>query len=78
MDNSTDRIFSTELLFSISVPDFDDQVEVDFKVSPSSTFYYLQDRSRVDKMFDVSVDGANDMRYREGQGFSFEAKSAVL
>jgi len=77
MDNSTDRIFSTELLFSISVPDFDDQVEVDFKVSPSSTFYYLQDRSRVDKMFDVSVDGANDMRYREGQGFSFEAKSAV-
>ena len=61
MDNSTDRIFSAELLFSISVPDFDDQVEVDFKVSPSSTFFYFQDRSRVDKMFDVSVDIANQI-----------------
>lgn len=74
-DNASDRIYSTELLFSLSIDNFDDQVEKDFAISPSTTVYYLADADRINDMFDVNVDGTNDMRLREGQGFSFSAKS---
>jgi len=74
-DNASDRIYSTELLFSLSVDKLDEQVETDFAISPYSTVYFVYDRDRIDHMFDVTVDGTNDMRLREGQGFSYSAKS---
>lgn len=74
-DNASDRIYSTELLFALSVDKFDEQVEVDFAIAPYSTSYFIYDRQRIDDLFDINVDGANDMRYREGQGFSYSAKS---
>lgn len=76
-DNSVDRIFSSELIFSVSVDTLDKQVNVDFQISPFTTTYYIWDKNRVDEIFDTNVDGVNDMRYREGQGFSFSSTSAV-
>ncbi|MEG2341355.1 MAG: RagB/SusD family nutrient uptake outer membrane protein, partial [Odoribacter sp.] len=76
-DNSNDRIYSSELIFSLSVAKFDEQAETDFAISPYSTSFYIYDKSRLDAMFDITTDGANDMRYREGQGFSYSSKSAV-
>lgn len=75
-DNATDRIYSTEIIFSMSVDEFDEQTEKDFAVSPYSTQYYVQDRDRIDQWFDINNDGANDMRYREGQGFASSGKAA--
>lgn len=74
-DNASDRIYSTELLFSLSVDKFDEQVETDFQIAPFSTTYFIYDKTRIDQIFDITNDGANDMRYREGQGFSFSSKS---
>lgn len=76
-DNSVDRIFSSELIFSLSVDKFDEQVDVDFKISPYTTTYYLNDKKRLDEMFDVKTDGFNDMRFREGQGFQSSSTSTV-
>lgn len=74
-DNATDRIYSTEIIFSMNVYEFDEQVEKDFAISPHTTVYYVQDKDRIDQLFDVNNDGANDMRYREGQGFASSGKS---
>lgn len=74
-DNSTDRLFSTEIIFGVSLYKFEDQVKKDFQISPFETNFYLQDKNRLSEIFDIEVDGANDMRYRDGQGFSFSGKS---
>ena len=66
-DNTYDLIYSTEILFSLSVNNFDVQVANDFNFNNAT--YYVDSRGRVEEMFNTSNDGVNDMRFREGQGF---------
>lgn len=70
-DNAQDRVASTELLFSLSMDSekFKDQIENDFIAAMWSN-YYIKDKDRVNKLFDTSIDGSNDMRMKEGQGFN--------
>ncbi len=69
-DNSTDHLGSTELIFSLSMDGntFGDEVKNNFMISNWS-YYYIDSRDRVYELFDVSTDGSNDMRMREGIGF---------
>ena len=48
---------------------FKDQIENDFIAAMWSN-YYIKDKDRVNKLFDTSIDGSNDMRMKEGQGFN--------
>ena len=70
-DNSTDRMCSTELIFALSMDseNFDTQIENDFQITMNSA-YFIKDRDRVYELFDTSIDGYNDMRMKEGQGFT--------
>lgn len=70
-DNSVDRIFSTELIFSLSMDEstFEKRVNEDF-IAAQWGLYYVKDRNRVYQLFDTDIDGANDIRMKEGQGFS--------
>lgn len=70
-DNAQDHVGSTELLFSLSMDSekFEDQIENEFLAAMWSN-YYIKDKDRVYKLFDTSIDGSNDMRMKEGQGFS--------
>ncbi len=69
-DNSTDHLGSTELIFSLSMDSntFGDEIKNNFLISNSS-YYYINSRERVYELFDVTTDGSNDMRMREGLGF---------
>lgn len=60
-DNSVDRVYSTELVFSIYVPEFADQVATCFT---HNGYYHISSTKFLDDMFDVTVDGKNDIRYR--------------
>lgn len=70
-DNSTDPMCSTELLFALSMDSesFDTQIENDFQIGMSYA-YFIKERDRVYELFDTQVDGYNDMRLKEGQGFT--------
>ena len=70
-DNSSDRMGSTELIFALSMDleNFDTQIENDFQITMSSA-YYIRERERVYELFDTQTDGYNDMRMKEGQGFT--------
>lgn len=67
-DNSKDRIFSTEIIFSISVDEdeFGDQYDDDVK---SGGYYLIYQKDYLDEIYNVAVDGVNDIRYRTGRGF---------
>ncbi len=65
-DNSIDRIFSSELLFSLYIDAFDQQVKNDFSWRG---VWYIFEAEFLNDYFDVRVDGSNDIRYREGTGF---------
>lgn len=69
-DNATDHLGSTELIFSLSMDSetFGDQIKNDFMIS-NWTYYYIDSRDRIYELFDVPVDGSNDMRMKEGIGF---------
>ena len=71
-DNSTDHLGSTELIFSLSMDSekFGDEMKENFQVSNGSNFY-INGKSRINELFDTSVDGNNDMRVKEGAGFQF-------
>ncbi len=71
-DNSTDPTYSTEIIFSLNVNKFSDQVKKDFAFDGP---YAVAEKNRVYKMFNTEEDGFNDMRIREGQGFNFSAKA---
>lgn len=71
-DNSKDRIFSTEIIFSLSLNKFGDRVTTDFNLLTDNK-YHAMDKQFIYDMYDVEKDGYNDMRIREGQGFSFSA-----
>ncbi len=70
-DNSTDHLGSTELIFSLSMDSntFKDEIENNFLIAFWS-HYYLEDVDRINELFDVTVDGGNDMRMKEGIGFT--------
>lgn len=69
-DNSTDHLGSTELIFSLSMDSntFGDEIKENFLRSNWS-YYYINSRDRIYELFDVSNDGGNDMRMKEGIGF---------
>lgn len=75
-DNTLDRIMSTELIFSLSLNKFEDQVTADFAAT-NWTYYFVFDKQHIYDIFDVTHDGYNDMRMREGQGFQISNTSAV-
>ena len=75
-DNSADRIMSTELIFSLSLKEFDKQVDNDFQRSTNS-LYYAVDKQHIYDIFDTDRDGFNDIRMREGQGFLISSEGAV-
>lgn len=70
-DNSIDPVCSTELLFSLSMDpeNFDTQIENDFGIGMSNA-YFIKDKNKVYELFDTQIDGFNDMRLKEGQGFT--------
>ncbi|MCL2561183.1 MAG: RagB/SusD family nutrient uptake outer membrane protein [Rikenellaceae bacterium] len=75
-DNTQDRVMSTELIFSLSMKDFDVQVAADFRIWMMGN-YYCSSSDFVYNIFDVTVDGRNDMRLREGQGFLLGTTGAM-
>lgn len=77
-DNANDRIYSTELIFALSDDKFDERVEKDFDVSAFS-MGLVRDKNWVDQIFDIggTTGSANDMRYRDEQGFTFANEWAV-
>lgn len=69
-DNSTDRIFSTEIIFSIYVDKFADQLVNEFTRN-----FKIAGRQFFEEMFDIATDGANDIRVREGVAFDYDANN---
>ena len=69
-DNSVDRIFSTEIVFSIYVDKFADQLVNEFNRN-----FKIAGRQFLEEMFDVANDGANDIRVREGVAFDYDANN---
>lgn len=76
-DNTQDKLGSTELIFALNMDSetFPNQVEEDLVVTSWS--YYTVSSSRLNAIFDITVDGTNDMRYKEGCGFSVSTDGAV-
>lgn len=69
-DNTLNRIYSTEILFSVYVDKLDQQVVGDFGQVGG---YYINTDEFLKELFSISEDGANDIRYREGSGFAMDA-----
>lgn len=63
-----DLLRSKEIVFSIYVDDFDQQVEEEFATSGQ---YYISTSEFLNEMFDVDADGTNDFRIREGVSFDY-------
>lgn len=76
-DNTQDKIGSTELLFAINMDSktFPDRIKNEFKVAMWN-FYIISDVNRLYDIFDVVHDGMNDMRMKDGQGFSISSNGA--
>lgn len=67
--NASDILRSREILFSVYVDKFDQQIEE----LTNKTFYYIMNRSFLNEMFDVANDGMNDVRIREGVAFDYDS-----
>lgn len=76
-DNTQDKIGSTELLFSLSMDSetFADRVAEEFQIT-NWNYYIVTDVDRLYKMWDVAADGQNDMRLKDGTGFSITTNGA--
>lgn len=76
-DNMQDKLGSTELIFALNMDSetFADVVENDFFIS-SWSYYVLMDLDKLYAIFDTQSDGMNDMRYKEGAGFSVSSAGA--
>lgn len=61
-DNTVDKVYSSELIFSIYIPNFAIQVAEDFR---AGTSYFIRNRSYLDEIYDVTIDGKNDIRYKD-------------
>lgn len=66
--NTSDLLRSKEIVFSIYVDKFDQQVKEEFATYGS---YYISTPEFINEMFDVEKDGTNDFRIREGVSFDF-------
>jgi hypothetical protein len=64
-DATKDKIYSSEIIFSLNMENF--------TMDPT---YNVQSHQRVYEMYTTSVDGMNDVRFREGLGFYFYGSSA--
>jgi hypothetical protein len=65
-DATKDRIYSSELLFSLNMENF-----------TMNSAYIVGSHQQVYEMYTTSVDGMNDVRFREGLGFYFYANYAI-
>lgn len=76
-DNMQDKLGATELIFALNMDSetFADVVENDFFIS-SWSYYVLMDLNKLYDIFDTKTDGMNDMRYKEGAGFSVSSSGA--
>lgn len=67
--DASDILRSREILFSVYVDKFDQQVEE----LTNKTFYYIMNKNFLNEMFDVANDGMNDVRIREGVAFDYDS-----
>ena len=76
-DNMQDKLGSTELIFALNMDSetFAETVENDFYLSMWS-YYVLMDLDKLYAIFDTQNDGMNDMRYKEGAGFTVTSSGA--
>ena len=76
-DNSQDKLGSTELIFSLSMDSetFPDRVKNEFQLAMWN-YYVIFDIDYLYEIFDVAVDGQNDMRTKPGTGFSISSDGA--
>lgn len=76
-DNSQDKLGSTELIFSLSMDSetFPDRVKNEFQLAMWN-YYVIFDIDYLYEIFDVAVDGQNDMRMKPGTGFSISSDGA--
>lgn len=65
--DASDVLRSKEIVFSVYVDDFDQQVAT---ITNGNT-YYISKEEFLDELFDVANDGSNDLRIREGVGFDY-------
>jgi hypothetical protein len=65
-DATKDRIYSSEILFSLNI----ENLVMDNR-------YRVEVAQRVYDMYTTSVDGMNDVRFREGLGFNFYGSYAI-
>lgn len=65
--NTTDLLRSKEIIFSVYVDKFDQQV----KELTNGSSYYIYKTEFLNEMFDVAHDGTNDLRIREGISFDY-------
>ena len=64
LSNANDVLRSKEIIFSVYIDKFDQQVE-----NMMTTTSYIVDNSVFNEIFDVANDGLNDFRVREGVSF---------
>lgn len=76
-DNTQDKIGSTELIFSMSEDSetFADRITDEFRITNWS-YYIISDVERLYQMWDVTTDGQNDMRLKDGTGFNITTNGA--
>lgn len=79
-DNAQDKVGSTELLFAVNMDSqtFPSRVKSEFTIAMWNKYIILGDGNRLDKIFDTTVDGQNDMRYKDGAGFAISSNGAYM
>ncbi len=77
-DNTLDKLGATELIFALNMDSetFPETVSEEFSLNKWRYYIILSDDSRLDDIFDVAVDGKNDMRIKEGIGFVITTNGA--
>lgn len=72
--DATDILRSKEIIFSVYVDKFDQQVtEITDKDD-----YYINKESFLNEIFDVAKDGTNDLRIREGVAFDYGSNKITM
>ena len=72
--DASDVLRSKEIIFSVYVDDFDQQVT---EITNGGT-YYISDEEFLNEIFDVANDGTNDLRIREGVGFDYGTNGITM
>lgn len=79
-DNTQDKIYSTELIFSLSMDSkyFADRIKSEFEITMWNYYILLGDVNRLYEMFDTTNDGQNDIRLKSGTGFNISSNGAYI